>query len=89
MRLPLFLLTLLVTTASFAEESSKITELKAKCAKEASSMFRANNGTPSCDRLDRALREDKQKKGATSYQWNGSAGKYCYYNDAGEVVSCP
>lgn len=80
--------TFIVFTAS-ADDSIQINELRAKCEKEKTSMFRENNGTPSCDRLEKIIREGNKPNDGALYRWNGAAGKYCYYNAAGEVTSCP
>lgn len=74
--------------SSFAADPKLVGELRAKCDKEKASLFRDNNGTPSCDRLEKALREGSTKNDVTTYKWNGMAGKYCYYNEAGEITMC-
>ncbi|UXJ50116.1 hypothetical protein [Pseudomonas citronellolis] len=89
MRFFLAVFTVFVAFAASADDSGQINELRVKCEKEKVSMFRENNGTPSCDRLDKIMREGKKPNDGAVYRWNGAAGKYCYYNAAGEVMSCP
>ena len=89
MRFLLAVFTALVAFVASADDSVQINELRGKCEKEKASMFRGNNGTPSCDRLDKIMREGKKQNDGAVYRWNGAAGKYCYYNASGEVMSCP
>lgn len=89
MRFLLVLFAVFVAFGASADDSAQINELRAKCEKEKVSMFRENNGTPSCDRLEKIVREGSKPNNGAVYRWNGAAGKYCYYNAAGEVMSCP
>jgi hypothetical protein len=78
---------------SFALTATEIESLEKKCDKEMASPFR-NKKTSSCDKLKSLQRGDKArdstpKKEAQTYRWNGAIGKYCYYNSANEITSCP
>jgi flagellar biosynthesis protein FlhB len=70
-----------------------IEELTRKCTFEEKSLFKENNGTPSCRKLADAMREEMLRKSdinkIETYQWNSGRDAYCYYNGSGEVISCP
>lgn len=64
-------------------------ELRNKCDKEQNSMFRQNNGTPSCDRLNQKRQDRGSEPVGNGYRYSKERGKYCYFNDAGQIQSCP
>lgn len=48
-------------------DASQLDEMKQKCEKERTSMFRDNNGTPTCDRLNKMYSDyDAQTQAATA-----------------------
>jgi hypothetical protein len=64
-------------------------DLRAKCDKEQNSMFRENSGTPSCTRLNEKLQDRAKVPLGNGLRYSNERGKNCYFNDAGEVQSCP
>lgn len=74
MRFLLVLFAVFVACGASADDSIQINELRAKCEKEKVSMFRENNGTPSCDRLEKIVREGNRPNNGAVYRWNGAAG---------------
>jgi flagellar biosynthesis protein FlhB len=72
---------------------SLIEELSRKCTAEEKSLFKENNGTPSCRKLVEAIKEDKLQRSdinkVDTYKWNSGRGTYCYYNSSGDIMSCP
>lgn len=86
-RISIALFVLVMPGVSVAAPPTHLDELRAKCEKEKVSLFRSNNGTPNCDRLAKEL-QNPPKNDQASYRWNGSLGKYCYYNEEGAITSC-
>lgn len=64
-------------------------DLRKKCDQEQNSMFKENNGTPSCERLNQALRDRATQQVGKKYGFSKERGKMCYFNDVGDVLSCP
>jgi hypothetical protein len=93
MRTQIVIVAIIVPAAVIAADSSQVDELRVKCEKEKAALSVKNSNTPSCDRLAAILldveKPRKQNNDAATYQWNGGMGKYCYYNEKGEVTSCP
>ena len=59
------LLTLLLSSVSLTQ-AENINELQRKCANEQSSLFKNNNGTPSCVQLDRIYRGNQTPRHSTT-----------------------
>jgi hypothetical protein len=64
-------------------------DLRAKCDKEQTSMFRENSGTPSCTRLNEKLQDRNGVPLGNGLRYSKERGKNCYFNDAGQIQSCP
>ena len=73
-------------------DSKEIRDLQTKCKEETSRARRLPvDGKPSCDLLEKILKPEKttpQQEDLT-YEWNGGANRFCYYNKARELLSCP
>lgn len=84
--------TLLLSSILLAAPRTRIEELQLKCEKEKTSLFRENNGTPSCSKLIEAIKRDeylKEHKDDGYHVWNEGLKQFCYYNALDELVSCP
>jgi hypothetical protein len=72
-----------------AQTQGATAELRQRCEKEQASLFKENNGAPSCSRLNDALRDRATDPVGQGYRYSKERGKYCYFNDAGQIQSCP
>jgi hypothetical protein len=68
-------------------------ELSKKCDREKKSIFKENNGMPSCQRLISIQKEKEDPKSnlnsTETYRWNSGTGTFCYFDISGEIKSCP
>ena len=71
---------------------SQLDELRFSWEKEKASLA-GNKNTHSCDRLRELLPDgdlpETLKNDAATYQWSGTMGKYCFFNEKGELTVCP
>ena len=72
---------------SHTQEITK--DLRSKCEREQGSIFKENDGTPSCVRLDKKLQDRADQPVGNGFRYSKERGKNCYFNDAGQIQSCP
>ena len=71
-----------------AYRNPEIDLLEKRCEREKSSVF-SDRQKPSCEKLEKELKNNKRTKSEVSYRWSGNKNQgYCYYNDRDEPISC-
>ncbi|MDR2926142.1 MAG: hypothetical protein LBU76_09405 [Azoarcus sp.] len=94
----IFAVTAFITPVAALADYTEIDRLQARCEREKESLFIKKNGTPSCKKVEKLLREKAYKDRGEKppideedemyFMWNESVGRLCYYKKNGEIMSC-